>query len=50
MATIQNRQGFMISCPEEIAWRRGFITKEQLEEIGRSTKNGYGEYLLQICL
>ena len=50
VATIQNRQGFMISCPEEIAWRKGFITKEQLEEIGRSTKNGYGEYLLQICL
>ncbi len=50
VATIQNRQGFMISCPEEIAWRRGYITKEQLEEIGRSTKNGYGEYLLQISL
>ena len=40
----------MISCPEEIAWRQGYITKEQLEEIGRSTKNGYGEYLLQISL
>lgn len=50
VATIQNRQGFMVSCPEEIAWRRGYITKEQLEEIGRSTKNGYGEYLLQISL
>jgi len=48
VATIQNRQGFMISCPEEIAWRKGYITGEQLEKIARATKNGYGEYLLQI--
>lgn len=50
VATIQNRQGFMISCPEEIAWRRGYITKDQLAEIGRSMKNGYGDYLLQIII
>ncbi len=48
VATIQNRQGFMISCPEEIAWRRGYITKDQLAEIGKSMKNGYGKYLLQL--
>jgi len=50
VATIQNRQGFMISCPEEIAWRRGYITKDQLAEIGKSMKNGYGDYLLQIII
>jgi len=50
VATIQNRQGFMISCPEEIAWRRGYITKDQLAEIGKSMKNGYGKYLLQIII
>lgn len=49
VATIQNRQGFMISCPEEIAWRRGYISKESLHDIARSMKNGYGEYLLQIA-
>lgn len=48
VSTIQNRQGFMISCPEEIAWRKGYIDKDQLQSIGRSMKNGYGEYLIQI--
>ena len=49
VATIQNRQGFMISCPEEIAWRRGYITKSQLIETAWGMKNSYGEYLLQIA-
>lgn len=35
---VQSRQGFYISCPEEIAWRRGFINTKQLKEIGRSCK------------
>ncbi len=48
VATIQNRQGFMISCPEEIAWRRGYISESQLVETAKGMKNGYGEYLLQI--
>ncbi len=48
VATIQNRQGFMISCPEEIAWRKGYISESQLIETARGMKNGYGEYLLQI--
>lgn len=48
VATIQNRQGFMISCPEEIAWRKGYISESQLIETAREMKNGYGEYLLQI--
>ena len=47
--TIQNRQGLKIACLEEIAFRSGFITKEKLEEIGKSmSKNDYGRYLLQM--
>ncbi|WP_198468380.1 glucose-1-phosphate thymidylyltransferase RfbA [Acetomicrobium sp. S15 = DSM 107314] len=48
VATIQNRQGFMISCPEEIAWRHGYITEKQLTEVAKGMKNGYGEYLIQL--
>jgi glucose-1-phosphate thymidylyltransferase len=43
---IEKRQGLMVACPEEISYRSGYITAEQLETIGRSMKNGYGEYLL----
>ncbi|PYX36303.1 MAG: glucose-1-phosphate thymidylyltransferase [Acidobacteria bacterium] len=43
---IEKRQGLMVACPEEIAYRSGYITAEQLEKIGHSMKNGYGEYLL----
>lgn len=47
--TMQNRQGFYISCIEEIAWRRGFITKEQLREIGENLKmTEYGKYILSL--
>jgi len=46
---VQERQGIMISCPEEIAYRKGFISKEMLIELARSYKqNGYGQYLLRI--
>ena len=46
---VQSRQGFYISCIEEIAWRRGFITTDQLRSIGKSLKNTeYGEYLITI--
>jgi glucose-1-phosphate thymidylyltransferase len=45
---IEKRQGLMVACPEEIAYRSGYITTEQLESTGRSMKNGYGEYLLQL--
>jgi glucose-1-phosphate thymidylyltransferase len=46
---VQSRQGFYISCPEEIAWRRGFITTEQLLRIGESLKmTDYGQYLLSL--
>lgn len=46
---VQDRQGFYISCIEEIAWRRGFITREQLREIGQSLKmTDYGQYLITL--
>jgi len=48
VATIQNRQGFMISCPEEIAWRRGYISESQLVDEAMRMKNGYGEYLSKL--
>ncbi len=47
--TLQERQGFYISCIEEIAWRRGFITTEQLLELGKELeKTEYGEYLISL--
>ena len=45
---IEKRQGLMVACPEEIAYRLGYITASQLEAAGRSMKNAYGEYLLQL--
>ena len=46
---IQKRQGFKISCPEEIAWRMGFIDDAQLARLAAPLKNsGYGRYLLQL--
>jgi len=47
--TIETRQGLMVACPEEIAFRYGYITAEQLETTAASMKNnGYGRYLLQL--
>ena len=47
--TLEKRQGLKISCPEEIAWRLGLISREQLIELAEPlVKSGYGEYLLQI--
>ncbi len=47
--TVQTLQGFYVSCIEEIAWRRGFITTEQLKGIGESLKmTDYGQYILSI--
>jgi len=47
--TVQSRQGFYISCLEEIAWRRGFINTEQLRAIGESLKmTDYGQYILSL--
>ena len=47
---VQDRQGFYVSCIEEIAWRRGFITTEQLAALGEELKmTDYGQYLLTIA-
>jgi glucose-1-phosphate thymidylyltransferase len=47
--TLEKRQGLKICCPEEIAWRKGFIDSSQLELLGNElSKNGYGQYLLRL--
>ena len=47
--TVQDRQGMMISCPEEIAYRLGFIDAAQLRQIARTMdSNQYGQYLLHL--
>jgi len=47
--TIETRQGLMVSCPEEIAYRYGYISAQQLESTAAAMKNnGYGKYLLQL--
>ena len=49
VATVQNRQGFYISCIEEIAWRRGWISDAELEMLGTELKmTDYGQYLLSL--
>lgn len=46
---IEKRQGLMVACPEEIAYRSGYISAEQVEKIGSSMRNSsYGAYLLQL--
>jgi glucose-1-phosphate thymidylyltransferase len=46
---IEKRQGLMVACPEEIAYRSGYITAAQVEQIGAAMKNSsYGAYLLQL--
>ncbi len=46
--TIEKRQGLKIACLEEIAFRKGFISAEQLEALARDEENTYGEYLLEV--
>ena len=49
IATIQNRQGFYVSCIEEIAWRQGWIDQAQLRQLGAElSKTAYGQYLIRL--
>jgi len=49
IATIEKRQGLKVACPEEIAFRQGWIISEQLEALAQPlAKNGYGQYLLSL--
>lgn len=49
IATLERRQGFRVACPEEIAWRQGFIDGAQLRALAQPlAKSGYGQYLLQL--
>jgi glucose-1-phosphate thymidylyltransferase len=49
IATLQKRQGLMVACPEEIAYRRGWIDADRLENMARPLlKSGYGKYLMQL--
>jgi glucose-1-phosphate thymidylyltransferase len=47
--TIERRQGLKIACPEEIAFRQGYIDAAQVERLGQAmARNGYGQYLLAL--
>ena len=47
--TIENRQGLKVACPEEIAYRRGYIDAAKLEALAQPLKkNAYGQYLLRL--
>jgi glucose-1-phosphate thymidylyltransferase len=49
IATLERRQGLKIACPDEIAWRKGFIDSAQFERLARPlAKSGYGQYLLRL--
>ena len=49
IATLEKRQGLKVACPEEIAWRAGWVTATQLEKLAQvMLKNGYGQYLMRV--
>ena len=47
--TVEERQGLMISCPEEIAYRNGFIDRDQLIQLSQESSNQYSRYLLDLA-
>ncbi|MFS9770212.1 glucose-1-phosphate thymidylyltransferase RfbA [Enterobacter chuandaensis] len=48
--TVQKRQGMMVACPEEIAWRNGWLSNEDLINLGNNlSKNHYGQYLIKLA-
>lgn len=47
--TLEERQGMMISCPEEIAYRMGFIDRDNLTKLAKAINNQYGDYLLRLA-
>ena len=49
IATLEKRQGLKVACPEEIAWRNGWIDAAQIQALAQPmAKNGYGQYLLRL--
>jgi glucose-1-phosphate thymidylyltransferase len=47
--TVEHRQGLKIGCPEEVAWRQGFLSDDELRQRGEAlAKSGYGQYLLEL--
>lgn len=48
--TVEERQGLKIGCIEEVAYRKGYINKKQLQEISKNINTEYGEYLKRVCL
>jgi glucose-1-phosphate thymidylyltransferase len=49
ISTLEKRQGLKVACPEEIAYRSGWITAEKLEAMAKPMlKNGYGQYLMKV--
>jgi len=45
---VEDRQGLMISCPEEVAFRLGYIDEKELRRLAGAIPNAYGEYLLRL--
>jgi glucose-1-phosphate thymidylyltransferase len=43
--TLESRQSYKVACPEEVAWRRGYINGDQLRQLARALPNEYGQYL-----
>jgi glucose-1-phosphate thymidylyltransferase len=50
IATLEKRQGFRIACPEEVAFRQGFISREELAALGAALdRSAYGQYLVGVA-